>query len=335
MTCGFFRLFVLVAVQDDVYREAVTDGYLIDHAFAESLTTESPKSNTTVPASQPPSSESKDGGLVEGSGENNYNFMFPRDEGDSNSESSTTESPESGFTSSTQPNEAMTKDSGLMEASGDTSDIFMTSTFPQYGGDSSSESPTIESPQSGLTSSSEPNEATPTESYVFEGSAVGVEFSTSTVSPQSEDQSSVTPDNISVAQTTDPAVSTTDLLGSDSGSGSGLDSNNISLKNTAMHVEGEGSIQSKLLYNGKFPIPALMIITLSIKCIVIFWQDLPSLNHPASKKEHQVSLEKKNAYNTSHVCITELWQFILLTSTPSCLQAGSSSLALLSGLQHW
>lgn len=335
MTCGFFRLFVLVAVQDDVYREAVTDGYLIDHAFAESLTTESPKSNTTVPASQPPSSESKDGGLVEGSGENNYNFMFPRDEGDSISESSTTESPESGFTSSTQPNEAMTKDSGLMEASGDTSDIFMTSTFPQYGGDSSSESPTIESPQSGLTSSSEPNEATPTESYVFEGSAVGVEFSTSTVSPQSEDQSSVTPDNISVAQTTDPAVSTTDLLGSDSGSGSGLDSNNISLKNTAMHVEGEGSIQSKLLYNGKFPIPALMIITLSIKCIVIFWQDLPSLNHPASKKEHQVSLEKKNAYNTSHVCITELWQFILLTSTPSCLQAGSSSLALLSGLQHW
>lgn len=317
MTCWFFRLFVLVAVQDDVYREAVTDGYLIDHAFAESLTTESPKSNTTVPASQPPSSESKDGGLVEGSGENNYNFMFPRDEGDSNSESSTTESPESGFTSSTQPNEAMTKDSGLMEASGDTSDIFMTSTFPQYGGDSSSESPTIESPQSGLTSSSEPNEATPTESYVFEGSAVGVEFSTSTVSPQSEDQSSVTPDNISVAQTTDPAVSTTDLLGS--GSGSGLDSvnDNISLTtitdtstassttpvaakkaprhmgNTAMNVEGEGSIQSKLLYNGKFPIPALMIITLSIKCIVIFWQDLPSLNHPASKKEHQVSLEKK------------------------------------------
>lgn len=295
----------------------MTDGYLIDHAFAESLTTESPKSNTTVPASQPPSSESKDGGLVEGSGENNYNFMFPRDEGDSNSESSTTESPESGFTSSTQPNEAMTKDSGLMEASGDTSDIFMTSTFPQYGGDSSSESPTIESPQSGLTSSSEPNEATPTESYVFEGSAVGVEFSTSTVSPQSEDQSSVTPDNISVAQTTDPAVSTTDLLGS--GSGSGLDSvnDNISLTtitdtstassttpvaakkaprhmgNTAMNVEGEGSIQSKLLYNGKFPIPALMIITLSIKCIVIFWQDLPSLNHPASKKEHQVSLEKK------------------------------------------
>lgn len=290
----------------------MTDGYLVDHAFADSLTTEPPKSNTTVPASRPPSSESKDGGLVDGSGDNDYNSMFPRDEGDSNSESSTTESPESGFTFSPQPNEAMTKDSDLMEASGDIGVIFMTSTFP------SSESPTSESPQSGITSSSEPNEAMPTESYVFEGSAEGVEFLTSTVSPQSEDQSSVTPDNISVAQTTDPAVSTTDLLGSGSGSGSGLDSVNddisfttitdtstssstttvaakiaprLLLENTAMNVEGEGSIQSKLLC--KYPIPALVIITLSIKCVVIFWQDLLSLIHPASKKEHQVSLEKK------------------------------------------
>ncbi|XP_036950232.1 cell wall protein IFF6-like isoform X2 [Acanthopagrus latus] len=199
-----------IALQDDVYREAVTDGYLVAHDFAASLTTNSPKINTTVPASRPTSSESKDGGLVEGSGDSDDNAMFPRDEGDSNSESSATESPESGFTSLPEPNEAMTKDSDLMEASGDTGNIFVTSTFPQDGEDSSSESPTTESPQSGLTSSSEPNEAMPTESYLLEGSAEGVEFLTSTVSPQS--------------QTTDPAVSTTDLLGSGSGSGSGLES---------------------------------------------------------------------------------------------------------------
>lgn len=260
MTCGFFHLFVLVALQDDVYREAVTDGYLVAHDFAASLTTNSPKINTTVPASRPTSSESKDGGLVEGSGDSDDNAMFPRDEGDSNSESSATESPESGFTSLPEPNEAMTKDSDLMEASGDTGNIFVTSTFPQDGEDSSSESPTTESPQSGLTSSSEPNEAMPTESYLLEGSAEGVEFLTSTVSPQS--------------QTTDPAVSTTDLLGSGSGSGSGLESVSeditfttitdttaaaeivprFIMPNTAMNVVGEGSIQTKLLYNGKYPI---------------------------------------------------------------------------------
>ncbi|KAM8762068.1 uncharacterized protein cd44a [Acanthopagrus schlegelii] len=248
-----------IALQDDVYREAVTDGYLVAHDFAAPLTTNSPKINTTVPASRPTSSESKDSGLVEGSGDSDDNAMFPRDESDSNSESSATESPESGFTSSPEPNEVMTKDSDLMEASGDTGNIFVTSTFPQDGEDSSSESPTTESPQSGLTSSSEPNEAMPTESYLLEGSAEGVEFLTSTVSPQSVDQSSVTPDDISVAQTTDPAVSTTDLLGSGSGSGSGSDSvteditftaitdtvvaaeivPRDSMPNTAMNVEGD------------------------------------------------------------------------------------------------
>lgn len=35
-----------------------------------------------------------------------------------------------------------------------------------------------------------------------------------------------------------------------------------------------------------------MIITLSIIFIVIFWQDLQSLNYPSVQKEHQVSLEK-------------------------------------------
>ncbi|KAL7406515.1 hypothetical protein ABVT39_021216 [Epinephelus coioides] len=54
--------------EDDVLREAVTDGFLVGHPFTPSRTTESPKRNTTVQASQQPSTDSKQDDMIEGSG---------------------------------------------------------------------------------------------------------------------------------------------------------------------------------------------------------------------------------------------------------------------------
>ncbi|XP_068174495.1 uncharacterized protein [Antennarius striatus] len=66
---------------DDVYREAVTDGYLVDHRFLTSLTTRFPKVNTTVPASPPASSMTQQRALIEGSGSGDdlVTFMLPQD----------------------------------------------------------------------------------------------------------------------------------------------------------------------------------------------------------------------------------------------------------------
>ncbi|MED6254436.1 hypothetical protein ATANTOWER_026316 [Ataeniobius toweri] len=50
--------------EEDVLEEAMTDGFLIEHFFGTSFTTEPPKRNTTVQASQQPSFEV----LTEGSG---------------------------------------------------------------------------------------------------------------------------------------------------------------------------------------------------------------------------------------------------------------------------
>ncbi|XP_044059299.1 cell wall integrity and stress response component 4-like [Siniperca chuatsi] len=66
---------------NDVLREAMTDGFLIEQAFLPSLTTESPKRNTTVQASQQPSSDSKKSDMFEGSAdldtsEKSTTFLF-------------------------------------------------------------------------------------------------------------------------------------------------------------------------------------------------------------------------------------------------------------------
>lgn len=63
-TCGdlwiFPPVFVLVVSQDEVYREAVTEGYLIDGFFLSPRSTALPKRPETAEASQQPSSQSKD-----------------------------------------------------------------------------------------------------------------------------------------------------------------------------------------------------------------------------------------------------------------------------------
>lgn len=55
-------------VQDDFYREAVTDGYLIDKVFLNSLTTESSKRSGAFQPSQQPLFNSKESDIFEGSG---------------------------------------------------------------------------------------------------------------------------------------------------------------------------------------------------------------------------------------------------------------------------
>lgn len=63
-TCGdlwiFPPVFVLVVSQDEVYREAVTEGYLIDGFFLSPRSTALPKRPESAEASQQPSSQSKD-----------------------------------------------------------------------------------------------------------------------------------------------------------------------------------------------------------------------------------------------------------------------------------
>ncbi|XP_041790075.1 uncharacterized protein LOC121604577 [Chelmon rostratus] len=54
--------------QDDIYREAETDGYLVDNHLKTSVTTQSPKRILTSQASQQPSSESEKSETIEGSG---------------------------------------------------------------------------------------------------------------------------------------------------------------------------------------------------------------------------------------------------------------------------
>lgn len=61
VTCWIFpSLFVPVLAQEDVYREAVTDGYIIDNFYLNSFTTESSKTPGAAQASQQPSPEEKD-----------------------------------------------------------------------------------------------------------------------------------------------------------------------------------------------------------------------------------------------------------------------------------
>ncbi|XP_021167289.2 uncharacterized protein LOC110367082 [Fundulus heteroclitus] len=54
--------------EDDVLEEVMTDGFLVDHPFGTSFTTEPPKRNTMAQASQQPSSEVEGSGVFEHSG---------------------------------------------------------------------------------------------------------------------------------------------------------------------------------------------------------------------------------------------------------------------------
>ncbi|XP_068596498.1 uncharacterized protein cd44a [Brachionichthys hirsutus] len=62
--------------QDDVYREAVTDGYLVDQRFLTLLTTKSPEANAAVPGSPLLSSAIIEGS---GSGDDPVTSLLPQD----------------------------------------------------------------------------------------------------------------------------------------------------------------------------------------------------------------------------------------------------------------
>ncbi|XP_029282643.1 uncharacterized protein LOC115005009 [Cottoperca gobio] len=115
--------------EDEIIREAVTDGFLVENFFLPSLTTESSKINTTIQATQQSTSNSKESDMTEDSamGVTNYksttsgsldlatttlsvshahsstSTVLPLR--DTNSDSTTTQSPQSSFSSSSVPNE--------------------------------------------------------------------------------------------------------------------------------------------------------------------------------------------------------------------------------------
>ncbi|XP_074478858.1 uncharacterized protein LOC141760126 isoform X2 [Sebastes fasciatus] len=117
--------------EDEVMRQAVTEGFLVDHFSLPSLTTESPKGDTTVQASQQPSSDSTVSDAVEGYiGETNdvsttsvslqfstttqsvsdapssTSTVVPGHTDDSSSDLTTTQSHHASFTTSSVANEA-------------------------------------------------------------------------------------------------------------------------------------------------------------------------------------------------------------------------------------
>eukprot|EP00064_Thunnus_orientalis_P012787 superscaffoldBa00002005_g12822 len=126
-----------IKAEDDVYREVVEDEFLVDQKLLPSLTTEPPKRNTTVQASHPTPSDSEEsdthtqlGDMIESNaawetsdkstisvffqdrGEHyettstrSTSTVLPRDTDVSTSDSPTTQSPQSGFTSSSMSTE--------------------------------------------------------------------------------------------------------------------------------------------------------------------------------------------------------------------------------------
>ncbi|XP_070685821.1 uncharacterized protein [Pempheris klunzingeri] len=162
--------------EDEVVREALTDGFLFDHDFLSSHTTESPKINKTVQASPEPS-ESKESDVFEGSADGvtsieSTTSTFPMTlivshAPKSSSDMSSTLSPQSGFTSSSVPNEAQSSITPDMElGSGLESLQYTTKSFSVTSSStssvdtehSSSGTSTTQSPTSGFTSSTLPNE---------------------------------------------------------------------------------------------------------------------------------------------------------------------------------
>lgn len=108
--------------QDDVYREAETDGYLINHPFQNALTTESPEGTTTVQAPQQLFSDSKE---AEGSGDSNdVTSLLFKHGGELHAH--TTQS-----ASHTRRFRHLSSDSKETEGSGDSNDVMFG--LPQYG----------------------------------------------------------------------------------------------------------------------------------------------------------------------------------------------------------
>ncbi|KAM9366376.1 uncharacterized protein cd44a [Symphorus nematophorus] len=141
---------VNTVAQDEVYREAVTEGYLVDEFLLPSLTTEPPKRNVTVLASQQPKSESKDGDMMEGSGDESMTHLLPLHRGvhyatttqsstiavlpwhddDSSSHSSNTQAPQSGVTYPSEPDEELSTNNDVIE---DTTYMSSTPEFIPHG----------------------------------------------------------------------------------------------------------------------------------------------------------------------------------------------------------
>lgn len=125
VTCRIFpSLFVPVVVQEEVYREAVTDGYIIDNFYLNSFTTESSKIPDAVHASQSPTPEETDVAEASGDTSDEAEISVVLQSGGKSTNTS-----QSAW--STQQPSLESKESDLMEESGDTTNA---SIFLQYGG---------------------------------------------------------------------------------------------------------------------------------------------------------------------------------------------------------
>lgn len=125
VTCRIFpSLFVPVVVQEEVYREAVTDGYIIDNVYLNSYTTESSKIPDAVHASQTPAPEENDVTEASGDTSDEAELSVVLQYGGKSTNASLS------AWSRQQPS-LESKESDLMEGSGDSTN---TSIFLQHGG---------------------------------------------------------------------------------------------------------------------------------------------------------------------------------------------------------
>ncbi|KAL3065853.1 hypothetical protein OYC64_015903 [Pagothenia borchgrevinki] len=97
-----------ITAENEVIREALTDGYLVEQSLLPTLTTESPKRNTTIQQITDTTQESAKGESMD---HISTSTILPEDTQDNISDSTTTPNPQLSFTSSEEPNEA--KSSGV------------------------------------------------------------------------------------------------------------------------------------------------------------------------------------------------------------------------------
>ncbi|XP_011608194.2 uncharacterized protein [Takifugu rubripes] len=112
-----------IVVQEEVYREAVTDGYIIDNVYLNSFTTESSKIPDAVHASQSPTPEETDVTEASGDTSDEAEISVVLQYGGKSTNASLS-------AWSTQQPSLESKESDLMEGSGDTTN---TSIFLQHG----------------------------------------------------------------------------------------------------------------------------------------------------------------------------------------------------------
>ncbi|KAF3832968.1 hypothetical protein F7725_026633 [Dissostichus mawsoni] len=92
-----------VKAENEVIREALIDGYLVEQSLLSTLTTESSKRNTTVQQITDTIQESAKGESMD---HISTSTILPEDTQDNISDSTTTPNPQLSFTSSEEPNEA-------------------------------------------------------------------------------------------------------------------------------------------------------------------------------------------------------------------------------------